>query len=89
MKYGALSNDDGKVSIRWAEGEGDAFTLEWLETGGPAVVAPARSGFGSRLTSRIVAGYFRGKGDLMYEPTGLRYVLSGRIERVGSSDKAE
>ena len=50
-KYGALSSDAGKVSISWRpEGtSGNALRVQWREAGGPAVIAPTRTGFGSRL----------------------------------------
>lgn len=89
VKYGALSSDAGRVRVFWRESENDAFRLEWTEAGGPSVTPPTRSGFGSRLTSRIVAGYFRGKGELVYEPTGLRYLLTGRIDRPGPNGDTE
>jgi PAS domain S-box-containing protein len=51
-KYGALSNESGKVEIRWAMA-GDAgdnrLKFVWKERGGPRVVAPTRRGFGTSL----------------------------------------
>jgi len=52
MKYGALSNDSGRVAIDWRiEGTGQdaVFRLSWRETGGPAPREPQRRGFGSKL----------------------------------------
>ena len=57
-KYGAFSNADGHVLLRWSAGED--FVFEWLESGGPPVAAMTRSGFGSRLLERIVSSYFDG-----------------------------
>jgi PAS domain S-box-containing protein len=51
-KYGALSNESGKVAVSWAiTGYGKATVLKfkWLERDGPPVVAPIRHGFGSAL----------------------------------------
>ena len=51
-KYGALSNDTGRVHIAWEpmdNGQQPRIRLAWCETGGPAVTAPTRKGFGSRL----------------------------------------
>lgn len=79
VKYGALSNDEGIVSLNWVSSADGAFRLEWHETGGPEVKAPARSGFGSRLMKRIVPGYFAGTGESFYDPSGFRYVLTGSI----------
>jgi two-component sensor histidine kinase len=51
VKYGALSNSDGRVDIEWGvrerDGEGRRFTMRWRETEGPTVVPPARNGFES------------------------------------------
>ena len=37
LKYGALSNDVGRVHISWqvANGLNPTFTMRWLEGGGP------------------------------------------------------
>jgi two-component sensor histidine kinase len=52
IKYGALSNLEGRVHITWAtkgDGRDSQLTFHWREQGGPPVVAPKRQGFGSRL----------------------------------------
>ncbi|MEN3791097.1 PAS domain-containing protein [Fulvimarina sp. MAC3] len=81
VKYGALSVDGGKLSLRWsthADGNGDrAFTFEWVETGGPAVTNPERKGFGRQLLERGVPGYFAGAAMLDYRPEGFVYRLEG------------
>jgi two-component sensor histidine kinase/putative methionine-R-sulfoxide reductase with GAF domain len=51
-KYGALSNEKGKVGVSWgitAEERSNKLTLKWQETGGPPVAAPERFGFGTSL----------------------------------------
>ncbi|MHB2169513.1 sensor histidine kinase [Alsobacter sp. R-9] len=50
-KYGALSDPDGYVDIRWRT-EGEEASLTWRERGGPPVEAPTRRGFGSRILTR-------------------------------------
>ena len=73
-KYGALSTAQGKVSVVWAlrqEGSEPFCTLRWLEEGGPAVVPPTRTGFGSRLIGRGLAGSFEGEVELSYPVTGV------------------
>ena len=58
VKYGALSNETGRVAITWRmlqEPEGRRLRLEWSEKDGPAVVPPRRKGFGSRLIERGLA----------------------------------
>ena len=61
LKYGALSNTGGRVRVDWDHNDGK-FSFAWQELAGPAVVAPTRRGFGSRLTSQIVVAYFAGSG---------------------------
>lgn len=56
-KYGALSDERGRVTLSWrrvAREGGDRFVMTWTESGGPAVVAPQRSGFGSIVTGDMV-----------------------------------
>jgi two-component sensor histidine kinase len=69
MKYGALKEPSGKIKIEWSVV--DEFVFEWRESGGPQVVAPTRSGFGSRLIKNMLAGDFKGSVQLQYDPSGL------------------
>ncbi|WP_162596133.1 PAS domain S-box protein [Methylobacterium sp. 17Sr1-1] len=74
-KYGALSNGDGIVDLRWHvvhEGDAPRFCLTWSEHGGPPILArPARRGFGSRLIERSFAAEVGGEVKMTYAPTGL------------------
>jgi molybdate/tungstate transport system substrate-binding protein len=52
IKYGALSNLEGRVYINWGskgDGRDSHLIFQWREQGGPPVVAPKRQGFGSTL----------------------------------------
>jgi two-component sensor histidine kinase len=69
-KYGALSTD-GQLRLTWSISDEDALSFEWCETGGPAVVAPRRRGFGSRLIERSITGELRGTFVADYQPDGL------------------
>ena len=72
IKYGALSNDSGVVTVRWATRPGNRFALEWRETGGPPIVAkPARLGFGSRLLQSGLGVELGSAARLDYRRTGL------------------
>ena len=53
-KYGALSTPSGRIDIAWRS-DGEFVTIDWRETGGPAVSTPSRRGFGSRLIERGLA----------------------------------
>ena len=56
IKYGALSDRSGEISIRWKVTPKNQLKLRWIESGGPRVIVPERTGFGSRLLEGIVAG---------------------------------
>src|SRR4029079_18971736 len=49
VKYGALSNDGGHISIEWEELGNKRLRLTWRETGGPPAQPGERKGFGSLL----------------------------------------
>jgi len=87
MKYGALSNDGGKIQVTWSAGRTgteDAFRLTWSEEGGPPVVEPTRKGFGSRIIERILPQTFSGNATLKHDPSGFRLDLSARMLEVGA-----
>ena len=69
-KYGALSNDSGRVIVRWSV-DNRALTFVWREEGGPAVAPVSRTGFGTRLIKRTLAAELSGNAELVFEPTGL------------------
>jgi PAS domain S-box-containing protein len=70
LKYGALSNDAGTVTIGWSIDEG-RLRLEWREAGGPPVKRPPRRGFGSRMIERGLAAGLAGTVTIDYAPAGL------------------
>ncbi|UHD47407.1 hypothetical protein LUX29_09650 [Aureimonas altamirensis] len=78
-KYGALSNEAGVVAMSWGMLDGK-FRFDWIETGGPTVVAPESRGFGSKLIERIVASYFEGEGHISFDPIGIHFKLTGAPE---------
>ncbi len=74
IKYGALSNDRGEVTISWSvqqDSKGDQVRLRWSESGGPPVVPPARRGFGSRLIERGLSHEIGGTVRLEFSETGV------------------
>ena len=77
-KYGALSNDDGQVAVRWWLGEQDGmrrFYIEWQERGGPPVEPPHREGFGQKVMKRIAAHALEGNVSLDFATTGVVWRL--------------
>ena len=92
VKYGALSNDTGKLTMAWGVEEADGastFTFDWQERGGPTVVAPTRQGFGSRLIERATAGAFNGEVTLEYLPKGLHWRLRAPYAGLPVSGRSE
>jgi two-component system CheB/CheR fusion protein len=57
VKYGALSNPDGRIRVAWELSKVDGASrlrFIWQERGGPAVEPPKCKGFGSILIERAV-----------------------------------
>jgi hypothetical protein len=56
VKYGALSNDEGRVDINWSIDQAKkSFALDWVESGGTAVRPRQKRGFGSGMFARGLA----------------------------------
>jgi len=84
MKYGALSNDGGRVDVTWSimPHDPECVSIVWKESGGPAVVAPANRGFGSRLLEKALASELNGRVTIHFEPAGVRCEIVGRMRTV-------
>jgi PAS domain S-box-containing protein len=80
LKYGALSVPTGKIEIGWSVEDGTAdgkrFLMTWRESGGPLVSPPARTGFGSTVTTQTLSGTLKGKAEVEYRAEGLFWQLS-------------
>ncbi|RYG98742.1 MAG: PAS domain S-box protein [Alphaproteobacteria bacterium] len=82
-KYGALSNVEGLITMRWsAVKDADEPIIEatWSESGGPKVVAPTKKGFGSKLVSASLASF--GELTVDYLETGLIVKLLAPLEKL-------
>jgi two-component sensor histidine kinase len=77
IKYGALSNDSGRVSVEWHISESE-LRLCWRESGGPAVRDPGPPGFGTRIVTRNLAAEFNGHVDLQHKPAGIVLTLTAQ-----------
>ena len=75
-KYGALSNDDGTVTISWSTDADARFTVSWVERGGPPVTRPAGQGFGTRVTKDMIEASTGGEVKVIYAPEGISWQLS-------------
>jgi len=81
-KYGALSNIEGQVHIAWkiTAATKPAFSMSWLEHGGPKVAAPTRKGFGHIVVGRMAAAAVKGSAEITFPERGLSWTLSAPAE---------
>jgi two-component sensor histidine kinase len=88
VKYGALSNDSGTLSVRWkidtesvasADSPGRAaprtIRLEWRERNGPPVTPPKNVGVGTRIIEGLARAELQGKVELDFRPDGVAHRL--------------
>jgi two-component sensor histidine kinase/CheY-like chemotaxis protein len=74
-KFGALSVPTGRIEIAWTiDDDNQRLRLTWTEKGGPAVAAPTRRSFGTRMM-RSLGQQLDGQVQLAYQPTGFVYLL--------------
>jgi two-component sensor histidine kinase len=82
VKYGALSEPNGAIRIKWAT-PGNDFRLDWEETGGPAIVViPNAHGFGSVLTERSIISQLGGKLEYDWQRKGLKLRMTVPLDRL-------
>ena len=53
FKYGALSEEGGRVEVSWTHDPADGVAIEWRETGGPALTAPEKVS-GTGIIARLL-----------------------------------
>ena len=74
-KFGALSVPAGRIEIAWTvDDTSQRLRLTWTEKGGPAVAAPTRRSFGTRMIGSL-GKQLNGEVHLTYEPGGFLYVI--------------
>jgi two-component sensor histidine kinase len=75
-KFGALSVPTGRIEIVWTiDEEKQRLYLTWSEKNGPAVHAPSRQSFGTRLIGSL-GQQLKGEVKIAYDATGFVYVLN-------------
>ena len=77
-KHGAYSCG-GALDVSWtvdASAPGAPVALYWRERGGPAVVAPSRRGFGSRLIEGVLKSELGGGVTTRFAPSGFEADLA-------------
>jgi PAS domain S-box-containing protein len=78
VKYGALSNAEGRVDLAWKiepQGDRQRLALHWMEIGGPSVSPPTRKGFGTRMIERALQAE-GGSAKLEFQPRGLTCAIT-------------
>ena len=84
VKYGALSNELGRIEIAWeASDTSNRFRLTWRERGGPAVEPPEHHGFGSLLLKQGLKQDLSGDIQLQFGRDGLECVIEAPIPESG------
>ncbi len=83
-KFGALSVPAGRVDIAWTlDPRMQRLHLKWTENNGPAVRAPDKRSFGTRLIETL-GRQLKGEVRLTYEPTGFVYALDVPLASLAS-----
>jgi two-component sensor histidine kinase len=84
-KYGALSNSQGRVSVRWewqSDGlESERLKLEWHEQDGPAVMVPQQPGYGTSVICDLIPYELAGTVEFKFTPDGVRCVILIPVEQ--------
>ncbi len=76
IKYGALSGDDGSVSLGWRL-RGEDIELDWREDGGPPVLQPTHRGMGSTILSPNEG---LAEVELLFNPEGVECRLVAKAD---------
>jgi PAS domain S-box-containing protein len=80
IKYGALSEPAGRVSISWGfdghAGTPPPLLLNWTEQGGPQVLPPSRKGFGHVVIGEMVERSLNGRVAVEFAVAGLKWSVS-------------
>lgn len=86
LKYGALSEAAGRLSVTWSIIEDDrepVLRLEWVEDGVPLASQPTRRGFGTELLKGRIAYELEGETIMEFEDTGLHCTMIVPLNRIG------
>ena len=80
-KYGALSVENGSLSVRWKKLGDGLVEVVWQEANGPPVAQDRKRGFGTELIEKIVAHELKHPVDLKFAAEGVRCTLQVPIRK--------
>ncbi|MCB1510908.1 MAG: CHASE domain-containing protein, partial [Hyphomicrobiaceae bacterium] len=83
-KHGAMSVEDGRLSVRWRierGGQEPVVRFTWVESGGPRVEPPRHRGFGRSLLDQRL-GHGGAAPEIRFEPGGLRYEVAAPLHAI-------
>jgi two-component sensor histidine kinase len=81
-KYGALSTNEGSVSLTWnvlTDGR-KRLSIQWQELKGPPVLPPQRKGFGSIVVERMALQISDASASLTYVAAGVIWYLEAPLD---------
>jgi PAS domain S-box-containing protein len=86
-KYGALSNDRGRIEVTIDVAPGNAerqpqLQVAWTESGGPELQQPDHSGFGTALLERAFASHEHSEVTREFRPEGMHLSLQVPLSEV-------
>jgi len=87
-KYGSLSTDAGSLAVTWTletSAPDGMFRLRWVESGGPPVRTPERTGFGTRLIDGLTKRSLLAQVSAQYEISGFKWELECPQSRLAIS----
>lgn len=84
IKYGALSQPNGHVLLKWElSSEADPhLMISWIEIGGPPVVEPSRAGYGTRYIRSALSSLFGESPEIIFAANGLQCSVGGPVSRL-------
>jgi len=84
VKYGALSNSEGRVKINWhtVAAPEQLFTIQWIEESGPEISAPSRQGFGNKVIKRMAESSVDGQVTIEYPKSGIQWRLTTPLPNI-------
>lgn len=78
-KHGVLSGTTGTLSVNWMiEGvePSMSLTVRWIESGGPKVRKPSKTGLGTKLISGELHSKMKAAVEFDYDPAGLSVLVT-------------